>query len=867
MDESIDKYPIIAECSTLIFEAVAPDGDGPLRIVVGNYKNQNSFTVPDFIQRLVEHPELLDNNLHCGVSTYDGNGHKKENTTSTCGIFTDTDYGSLGHSDPSKFATREEALAHLNGLPLTPSALWDSGHGVQGVYLLERPVLYAETGRAAMLLEAKKLIRDVTYSDNDVSPVLLFRMPGSINDKREEFPDTIPVRGAIIKSLDKTCRYSLEEIIVKLKPLANELSPSERPSCLNSSGPGKHFDSPRGFAEQRPDAARVAAALDFLKPDCCYEDWRNIGMALQSWDPELGLELWDTWSAKGGKYKPGGCRAKWGTFKSDGGITIATLFDLAKKNGFVFSGSPRKATADAVDKIEMPVNDPVDMARKGTPYPMTDAGNAERFAYYNKGKVCYDTKAKAWRVFNGKYWRIKPRIYKLGIDTARRIRQEAEVAPDKVSGDKKLGQVLFNHAIRTESKKCLDAMLAIAESMLAVEPDKFDADTYLFNCQNGTIDLKTGQLRPHDRKDYITKISPVEYDPDVDISLLMAFLKDLAGGDMAVIGSLQKLQGYTLTGDISEETVQMAIGRENSGKTTLFESMKAAWGTYAVTINFETLVRKKNDSGVSNDIARLAGARLVSGDEVDEGKSLAEGLLKAVSGGNMLVARFLYGEYFEFHPQFKLWLASNFAPRVSAEDGAVWRRLIRLPFDHIVPKEKRDKSLKKKLKDPAIGGKQILRFAVEGCLLWQREGLALADAIVTATEKYREECDTMKDFFDECCQFIPEAWTSSKGIQEAYKRYCTEYSIRYPLGFMKLQERLKIRNCQPEKRYNQRGWCGISLIPVQVGTGCTPLPGGSPYEDQYREVHENGVQGVQRCTSENVNVGLGNCSLDDKKQE
>jgi len=530
------------------------------------------------------------------------------------------------------------------------------------------------------------------------------------------------------------------------------------------------------------------------------------------------------------------------------GGTVEELKEIVRKAA-IWKGEPKQN--EPLQVQDTSGSDPVSMAKNGEPYPMTDAGNAERFAYYNQGNICFDSRANSWRIFNGKYWRIESEVYRLGIETARRIKKEAEVVQDR-----NLSQQLFTHAIRTESKPKLDAMLAISESMMAVDPGKFDADIFLFNCQNGTINLKTGQLKPHDKNDYITKISPVEYEPETDTALFMSFLCDLTGGDSAVVESLQKLVGYTLSGDVSEESVQIAIGRENTGKTTLLEAMKTAWGTYAATINFETLVRKKGDSGISNDIARLAGARLVSGDEVDEGKNLAEGLLKAVSGGNTLVARFLHKEFFEFQPQFKLWLAANHAPKVSAEDGAIWRRLIRLPFDHIVPKEKRDKSLKLKLKNPDIGGRQILKFAVDGCLLWQKEGLKLADAIVTATEKYREECDTLKDYFEECCQFIPGAWTSSKDIQDNYNRFCNVYTIRYPVGFMKLQEKLKTRNCESMKKFNQRGWCGISLNSVQVSTGCTPISYNPSCETYSKEIIENGVQGVQRCTNDQQKTDL-----------
>ncbi len=218
MDNQPDIKQTIADVAELIVEAVGPCNDSTLCVAVGSFENRQQFTFSALMSRFDEHPEIVDGNLFCAVSVFDGNGFKADNAISSGAIFIDVDYGSVGHSGTTRFNSQVEIITHLMNQPIPPSMIWGTGHGVQAVYLLEQSVHYADTKMAATLLEAKKLICAATYSDKVTSPAQLFRLPGTVNDKSQQYPEAVPVRGTILKPMDKTCRYTLEDIISKFQP-------------------------------------------------------------------------------------------------------------------------------------------------------------------------------------------------------------------------------------------------------------------------------------------------------------------------------------------------------------------------------------------------------------------------------------------------------------------------------------------------------------------------------------------------------------------------------------------------------------------------------------------------------------------------
>jgi putative DNA primase/helicase len=548
----------------------------------------------------------------------------------------------------------------------------------------------------------------------------------------------------------------------------------------------------------------VASAINSIDPDCDYQTWIEVGQALHAWDSERGFVLLNEWSSKGSKYKVGECQSKWDGFKAGGGITIGTLFHHAKAAGW------------KPDIADFSLGNPVKSAKAGIPWPMTDAGNAERLAHYMRDNLVFDERMQCWRYFNGKKWEVDngKYIYRGAVKVVRKIRyEEARQCPNEDMEKK-----LWSHSVASESRSSLAAMIALAQFMPGVSQAEFDADKYLFNCQNGTIELKTGTLREHRADDFITRISPVAYDPSADCSIWTKFLDETLHGDQEMLRFIKKSAGYCLSGDTSEEILFLVHGPAATGKSTYMEAVKSVLGDYSKTCDFETFLKQKDSGRPRNDLAGLAGARLVSSCEVEEGKALAESIIKNITGGDTISTRFLYKEFFEYEPQFKLWLVCNHAPKVDPQDDAMWRRILRIPFIFIVPKGKRDKKLKPMLKDPTIGGKQILKWAVEGFLLWQVDGLQIPETVVQATEEYRKSCDYLSDFFAEVCDVSdPLAWMSTAQLFDAYKKYCDANEIKHTMNMVSFSRKLESRGLKKQKQGGIRGWQGIcpaSKVPV-----------------------------------------------------
>jgi putative DNA primase/helicase len=477
----------------------------------------------------------------------------------------------------------------------------------------------------------------------------------------------------------------------------------------------------------------------------------------------------------------------------------------------------------------------------------TDVGNAQRLVAAFGHAMRYCAPWKRWLVWDGGRW---------ARDDRQRVREYAKTvtrdmlheAADLPAGDRQ--RALVEYALRSQKADRLRAMIELAQSdpTLAMVPGDFDADPWLLNVDNGTIDLRSGQLREHRRADLITKLAPVTYDPAATSDVWTRFLADAMQENAALIAFLQRCVGYSLTGTTGEEVLFFLLGPEASGKSTFAEAIKATFGDYARTTDFETFLQKKGDRGIPNDIAALAGARLVVSIEMADGKHLAEGLVKHLTGGDTVSARFLFGEFFDFIPQFKLWLAANDAPRVRHSDRAIWRRILRIPFEHTVPEAARDPAIKATLKDPARGGPAILAWAVAGCLAWQRDRLQVPIEVQTATASYRADQDPLRDFFADCCVFDPSAWTSSKELFAAYRAWGEANGIEKPMTSTAFGSQLAAHGCSPGKAKETRGWHGIALSPGQnpdTGQVRTPDSGKVFHDARTKETYPE--TGVRTC--------------------
>ncbi len=439
-------------------------------------------------------------------------------------------------------------------------------------------------------------------------------------------------------------------------------------------------------------------------------------------------------------------------------------------------------------------------------HPYNDFGNGQRFVALYGDTMRYCHTAKNWVHWVGTHWSWDE------VGEARKNAQSTIIEFGKqalTGGDAAAAK--FASACLNSNR--VSNLLREAEPHLAVTRAELDRDPFLFNCATGTIDLRTGALREHRRADYITLLSPVSYDPDAHSELWEKAL-DQWTDNKELRSFLQRAAGYSLTGSTAEEVLFFVHGPAAAGKSTFLEALKAVLGPFAKTADFESFIQQKN-SNIRNDIAELAGRRMVLSIEVDEGKRLAEGLVKQVTGGDTIRARYLYQESFEFAPQFKLWLAANHAPKVSDDDSAMWRRILRVPFEHVIEKKDRDPKVKARMKDTNDVGPAILAWAVEGCLQWQRDGLNIPDVVAKATEEYRQDQDPLKDFFDQCCVFGDALQVTTARLREVYEPWCRNNGDR-PLGSREFNERLRRRGCAETNKIkvlgkDQRGWKGIGI--------------------------------------------------------
>ena len=341
-----------------------------------------------------------------------------------------------------------------------------------------------------------------------------------------------------------------------------------------------------------------------------------------------------------------------------------------------------------------------------------------------------------------------------------------------------------------------------------------DLNPWLFGVLNGVVELRTETMRPAEREDYITKQGHVDYDPEAECPRWKQFLYQVMGEDRDLVTYLQMAVGYTLTGITREQAVFILHGTGANGRSTFLEVLEQLLGDYSKSVASETLMtqRGRSSSGPNEDIARLKGARLAATGETEEGQILAEALLKRMTGEDTLVARLPYAKNsFEFRPQFKVWVAANHKPIVRGDDHAIWRRIHLIPFEQTFEGNAQDKRLKQKLLAELPG---ILNWAIEGCLLWQKQGLVQPAHIKSATMEYRDEMDLLAEWIESCCSIGPNESATVGNLYQSYNGWCIANWVK-PMERRVFGRKLKSRGFQGAKSGGQRGYRGIGLSPRQ----------------------------------------------------
>jgi len=414
---------------------------------------------------------------------------------------------------------------------------------------------------------------------------------------------------------------------------------------------------------------------------------------------------------------------------------------------------------------------------------LSDLGNAEYFIAQYGEKLRYFVEHKKWLIWTGKCWKLDD-IFEVDRMASRSIRDMFRLR-DNLEPDKY--KKLFAHIEKSQAKSRLDAMVALGATRegIAVQAANLDRDQYLINCQNGTFNLKTGVLQPHRQEDNITKIIPAKYYPNANYTGWIQFLNEVFCNDQALIDFMQRLCGYFLTGDTSEESVYILYGRGRCGKSKFVEILTYVLGDYVKDTPLSTFL-EHNDTNTA-DLASLLGARLVTATEAEDNQAFNESLLKRISGRDPVTCRFLFRDYFTYTPTFKVLFATNDIPNFRAQSYAMQARVKIVPFKQrfYEPEENQlpvqDLHIVDKLKREVDG---IFRWMVEGALLWQKEGrLPIPNTIRQETANIFGQKDVLAEFLDTQCVIQAglktqvtllwrryEAWCESEGIPMAFRQ-------------------------------------------------------------------------------------------------
>ena len=412
-----------------------------------------------------------------------------------------------------------------------------------------------------------------------------------------------------------------------------------------------------------------------------------------------------------------------------------------------------------------------------------------------------------WSVWDGCAWRQDETLRV--FDLARKVCREESAGCE----DKRL-------AARIASAVTVAAVerLARADRRHAAINDQWDADPWMLNTPNGVVDLRSGELRPAKREDYLTRLTAVA--PCGECPRWLAFLSHITNDNRELQDFMQRMCGYALTGVTREHALFFLYGTGANGKSVFLNTISGLMGDYAKTAPIETFIDSKNEHHPT-DLAGLQGARLITAVETEDGRRWAESKLKALTGGDRIAARFMRQDFFEFAPVFKLVIAGNHKPGLRTVDEAMRRRFNLLPFTVTIPASERDPELTDKLR-AEWGG--ILQWMLEGCLAWQSQGLLTPKTVSKATADYLAAEDVLSRWMEDRCVTGMNVWGSASALFADWRQWA-EANGEFIGSQKRFSENLAARCAiMPERRSAARGFQGIRLKLAELMTGVTDSP-------------------------------------------
>ena len=469
--------------------------------------------------------------------------------------------------------------------------------------------------------------------------------------------------------------------------------------------------------------------------------------------------------------------------------------------------NPESDSQDSESSYTFSFNE--DKTKKIVPRSWDDQGRGLRMRDQFATVLKFNAVDKKWFFFNGSYWQED-----IG-------NQRVELAAERVANSIKKEKPELSFSTKTDEDKAMNEwyrfqkdsrshmakmhMIDEFKKYVIVKHGEFDKEDMLLNTESGYVDLSNGELHDHDIDKKFSHQTLAEYSDNVDAPLWDKFLNQIFNSDEELIHYVQKAIGYSFTGSVDEQCLFILNGRGRNGKSVFSNVVSDVAGNYAKQMNVQTIVAKKNQSGSANsDIARLEGARIVTSSELNEGDRFDESLVKQLTGGDKILARFLYGSEFEYKPKFKIWMATNHLPIIRGTDDGIWRRIKIIPFNIQIPKEKVDKKLEYKLKAEYTG---ILNWIVQGAIMWQQEGLEDPEAVTKVIETYRAEMDPLDAFLEECCTTGQNYSIKAREMYDAYHEWAKE-SEEYKMSMTKFGREMSKKLLRVKKR---DGWYYVGL--------------------------------------------------------
>ena len=442
-----------------------------------------------------------------------------------------------------------------------------------------------------------------------------------------------------------------------------------------------------------------------------------------------------------------------------------------------------------------------------------DTGNADRLVVAHGADLRYCFPFRKWMVWDSRRWAIDESGHALRYAKRAMIAFLRQATDEKNKEAESFGRASLN-------SRQLNASLQLAQPELPIAPGELDRDPWLLNFTNGTVDLRTGALRPHRRGDLITKMVDSAYKPQATCPYWLRFLAEIMGGNPdageaglqradELIDYLQLALGYSISGEASEKAVFVAHGSGDNGKTTMLSVVRDLIREYATVVGLDLLTTRDESNNVSAARAKLLGARFVSSSETEEGQRLSAARLKRICqgpGGEIEACR-KYENPITFPETHKLWIDANHKPELPASDAAVWNRLHLIPFTVTIPKERQDRDLKTKLLMEAEG---ILAWLVEGARRWYANGLPDSKAVTDATAKWRDEMDRLAVYLEERTSKAddPNAWLLSRVLYDSYKSW-TESNGERALSQVRFSRQMEAMGFVKERKEAGNAWRGM----------------------------------------------------------